>query len=56
MFKESLKDTAIAITESLILINERIYIPLSLRKEIYSQNHDPQTIDYPEIDHTLKRI
>jgi hypothetical protein len=40
MFKELLEDTAIAITENLILINGRIYVPLLLRKKIYSQNHD----------------
>jgi hypothetical protein len=56
MFKELLEDTAIAITENLILINKRIYVPLFLRKEIYSQNYNPQTMGYPEIDHTLERI
>jgi hypothetical protein len=56
MFKESLINTAIAITENLILIDKRIYIPLLLRKKIYSQNHNPQTVGYSKIDHILKQI
>jgi Integrase zinc binding domain len=56
MFKESLEDTAIAITEDFIFMNERIYVPLFLRKEIYSQNYDPQTVGHLGIDYTLERI
>ena len=51
MVKKSLINTAITITESLILINKRIYIPLLLRKEIYSQNHNLKTIGHPGINH-----
>ena len=54
MFKELLKDTAITIIEDLIFINERIYVSLFLRKEIYSQNYNPQTVGHPGIDHILK--
>jgi Integrase zinc binding domain len=56
VFKESLTDTAIAITESLIFINKQIYVSLSLRKKIYSQNYNSQTIGHPEINYTLERI
>jgi hypothetical protein len=54
MFKERLEDTTIAITEDLILINERIYIPPFLRKEIYFQNYNPQTMGHSGIDHILE--
>jgi hypothetical protein len=54
VFKELLIDTAIAIIEGLILIKERIYVSLLLRKKIYSQNHDFYTVGYPEIDYILE--
>jgi hypothetical protein len=56
MFKELSEDTTIVITKGLILMDGRIYILLLLRKEIYSQNHDPQTVGYLKINYILERI
>jgi hypothetical protein len=56
MFKEPPENTAIAIIKDFIFIDGRIYVPLLLWKEIYSQNYDPRTVGYPEIDYTLEQI
>jgi hypothetical protein len=56
MLQKPLIDTAIAIIEDFIFMDGRIYVLLLLRKEIYSQNYNSQTVGYPEIDYTLERI
>jgi hypothetical protein len=49
-------DTRVTIKQRIILINELVYVPQSLRQEIFDQHHEIRIAKYQKIDRTLELI
>jgi len=56
VLKEPPRDTKITIKEGVILMDGLIYVPQSLRREVFAQHHDTKVMGHQGIDRTLERI
>src|SRR5450755_254114 len=56
LLKEPSSNKGITIQGGIILMNGLIYIPQSLRQEIFNQHHEARTARHQGIDRTLKLI
>jgi hypothetical protein len=56
LLKTSLSDTRVTIKQGIILMNRLVYVPQSLRQEVFSQHHETRTAKHQGIDRTLELI
>src|SRR5450755_2090996 len=54
--KEPSSNKGITIQDGIILINGLIYVPQSLRQEVFDQHHETKTAGHQKIDRTLELI
>jgi hypothetical protein len=56
LLKTPPSDSRITIKQGIILMDGLVYVPQSLRQEIFSQHHETRTAKYQRIDRTLELI